>query len=555
MEDSTDFLNRDDIRHLRMENWLMNRCIPGRQQLRDDTYMLVVNALKNLHSTKHSKSCFKKNEYCRMKIPVKPEVKTTVIHCKDTKEWYDWRGRNSPRKLFVYSPKRAFEDAYVNLYNDYTTRLCGWNSNVVTGCDGGSAMYCTCYVGKGTQEEDSEAFNTAAKCMVRCTANKVKEMEDEGKDVDVVNTFKLGMASLIGSAFMATKAHTCSATLGAFLTRKKFRFGYSHDFQWTNIHDYHRETPNDAVFLHNEGNYFVERKCRTYLNRGSKLENVCLYYFLQDYVLSPRSDEVDANIDWSEHYHGVHNVMMLHENKRKRIPIFNVFDLVDTSTFKCDIMNATYATVSTVEEQCMEDYCKVVCTLFIPFRRASDLLDENNLFLGTFQRRFRQFQQHPDHPIIKILTNIQNCRNGLRVGRPPDPLEMITEDEYHAVDKENKKKGRTLNDAETTEDLDGIGMEEYVREYQNIIPQVGNTNIYRNDRQEFTFTSDVIRSTGSHKCGFNYLSAPDDNNIHMLTNGMQVNPEANVEVDDLPRRAQYSNLYKLCIRRTTNRVI
>ena len=54
----------------------------------------------------------------------------------------------------------------------------------------------------------------------------------------------------------------------------------------------------------------------------------------------------------------------------------------------------------------------------------------------------------------------------MRVGRPPDPLEMITEDAYRAVDRENKKKGRTLNDAEATEDLEGISMEEYVREYQ-----------------------------------------------------------------------------------------
>ena len=168
-------------------------------------------------------------------------------------------------KLFVYSAKRSIQDTYVNLHNYDTTRLCGWNSNVVTGCDGGSAMCCACYVGKGTQEEDSEAFNIAAKCMVRSTSKKVKEMEHAGKTVDIINAYKMGMASLIGSAFMGTKAHTCSATLGAFLTRKKFRFGYSHDFQWTNMHDFHKNIPNDAAFLHNDGNYFVERRCSTYL--------------------------------------------------------------------------------------------------------------------------------------------------------------------------------------------------------------------------------------------------------------------------------------------------
>ena len=57
-----------------------------------------------------------------------------------------------------------------------------------------------------------------------------------------------------------------------------------------------------------------------------------------------------------------------------------MFDFVDTSTFKCDIMSATYATVSSLEEEFMEEYCKIVCTLFVPFRKQADLLDNNNLF-------------------------------------------------------------------------------------------------------------------------------------------------------------------------------
>ena len=142
-------------------------------------------------------------------------------------------------------------------------------------------------------------------------------MEHAGKTVDIINTHKMGMASLIGSAIMATKAHTCSATLGAFLTRKKFRFGYSHDFQWTNIHDFHKNIPNDAAFLHNDGNYFVERRCSAYLQRGDPLEDICLYDFLQYYGLSPRGKKDEHDIEWRDCYHGVENLMLLKKRVKK----------------------------------------------------------------------------------------------------------------------------------------------------------------------------------------------------------------------------------------------
>ena len=451
----------------------------------------------------------------------------------------------------MYSPKRAYEDAYANLYNDETTRLCGWNSNIVTGCDGGSAMYCTCYVGKGTQEEDNEAFASSAKCMVSSTSRKVKQLEDEGKDINVINEFKMGMASLIGSCIMATKAHTCSATLGAFLTRRKSRFGYSHDFQWTSITNFYKESITDNVLINNGNNYFIASGCSTYIKRGIGLNDTNLYDFLQGYNIYRRSENDEEvrnqDLEWVDDYHGVKENMVLKQNKRRRIPLINCYDFIDTSTFHQDIMSAEYTEVSTVEEEAMESYCRAACTLFIPFRDVLELLDENGLFLGTFKRKFKEFEAQEGHPVIEILTNIQNCRNGLKSGRPRDPLENQTENRFQEIDAKNRKKGKTLNEIEAEKELSGLSMDEYIKEYQNLIPQTPNTAIYRNDNNELMLSSKVIRASGVSQCGYKYLSPPDMSGISVLTTDSPALPVPTNDVNVLPRKAKLSVLYNLCI--------
>ena len=141
-------------------------------------------------------------------------------------------------------------------------------------------MHCTCYVSKGTQSEDDAAFHNAAKAMVRSTAKKQKEMQENGTDADVLNECKMGMNSLIGSVFVATGTHTCSATLGAHLVRNTSRFLHSHDFQCVNLKDHHKEEPADYSLNNANGNFFLTSACQNYTKRGRDLENVPSCRFL-----------------------------------------------------------------------------------------------------------------------------------------------------------------------------------------------------------------------------------------------------------------------------------
>ena len=58
---------------------------------------------------------------------------------------------------------------------------------------------------------------------------------------------------------------------------------------------------------------------------------ICLYDFLQYYGLSPRGKKDEHDIEWRGCYDGVEKFMLLKKKGKRRIPIINVFDFVDTS--------------------------------------------------------------------------------------------------------------------------------------------------------------------------------------------------------------------------------
>ncbi|KAG7369262.1 helitron helicase-like protein [Nitzschia inconspicua] len=205
----------------------------------------IVAALRNLHKSDHSPSCFKKGSECRMKLPAYPSTETLVMFDDKVTSWFDWRGNDISRSLSICVPKRAYADAYVNVHSEFASILFGCNTNVITGVDGGSVMYCTCYVSKNTEKEDNKHFADAAKHMVKNMQQQMAErkellsleLEEEASSV--------GLKGMIGAALMATKVHRVAAPMASYLIRNGSRFHFSHNFSYVDIGSFFKAIQED----------------------------------------------------------------------------------------------------------------------------------------------------------------------------------------------------------------------------------------------------------------------------------------------------------------------
>ena len=104
-----------------------------------------------------------------------------MIYNDKTTNWYEWNGKNNPRTLFYLQSERSHVDCFANTYNEAASQIFNCNTNVAAAIDGGSVMYCTCYVFKGNKEEDEEHYSKACATMVRKIHDTVKENEEKRK--------------------------------------------------------------------------------------------------------------------------------------------------------------------------------------------------------------------------------------------------------------------------------------------------------------------------------------------------------------------------------------
>ncbi|KAG7356959.1 ATPase AAA [Nitzschia inconspicua] len=244
----------------------------------------TVAALQNVHSSEHRKSCFKKGCECRMKIPSPNTTKTLVLFDDVQTKWYDWRGNDISRALSICVPKRAHVNAFVNVNNAFVSTLFGCNTNVATGLDGGSVMYCTCYISKNTEKEDSEHFASAAKHMVKRMEQRMMERMVTDNEEQEEEDSSIGLKSMIGAALMATIDHKVAAPMASYLIRNGSRFHYSHFFAYVNIGSFFKDVHEDFnISADGDGKVFLKSSVANYIYRPMELEGVCVYDFLAKY--------------------------------------------------------------------------------------------------------------------------------------------------------------------------------------------------------------------------------------------------------------------------------
>ncbi|KAG7345092.1 hypothetical protein IV203_032623 [Nitzschia inconspicua] len=170
--------------------------------------------------------------------------------------------------------------AYVNVHSEFASILFGCNTNVITGVDGGSVMYCTCYVSKNTEKEDNKHFADAAKHMVK---NMQQQMAERKELLDLEleeEASSVGLKGMIGAALMATKVHKVAAPMASYLIRNGSRFHFSHNFSYVDIGSFFKAIQEDLnISADEDGSVFLKSSVSNYLCRPKELEEVCVYDF------------------------------------------------------------------------------------------------------------------------------------------------------------------------------------------------------------------------------------------------------------------------------------
>ncbi|KAG7345348.1 hypothetical protein IV203_032879 [Nitzschia inconspicua] len=146
--------------------------------------------------------------------------------------------------------------------------------------DGGSVMYCTCYMSKNTEKEDNKHFADAAKHMVK---NMQQQMAERKELLDLEleeEASSVGLKGMIGAALMATKVHKVAAPMASYLIRNGSRFHFSHNFSYVDIGSFFKAIQEDLnISADEDGSVFFKSFVSNYLCRPKELEEVCVYDF------------------------------------------------------------------------------------------------------------------------------------------------------------------------------------------------------------------------------------------------------------------------------------
>ncbi|KAG7349075.1 PIF1-like helicase [Nitzschia inconspicua] len=431
----------------------------------------------------------------RMKIPSPNTTKT--LDDVQTK-WYDWRGNDISRALSICVPKRAHVDAFVNVNNAFVSTLFGCNTNVATGLDGGSVMYCTCYISKNTEKEDSEHFASAAKHMVKRMEQRMMERMVTDNEEQEKEDSSIGLKSMIDAALMATKDHKVAAPMASYLIRNGSRFHYSHFFAYVNIGSFFKDVHEDFnISADGDGKVFLKSSVANYIYRPMKLECVCVYDFLAKYSACKPTKN---SFNWAQ-VHPNKDHLKISQLTTERIPVINYLDFVDTRNFNGnDIFSCNIEEISVEERVLMEEHAKSCCVLFVPFRNVEIDLKLNGSYLQRWRKEKDDGRISKQHE--RLLTNVQNCRNSLHGARPLDILERSTSKpvQHQCMDK------TCMEREQDDDDVINNAMDDFLLVET---PGMEQDCEFRDSTDHLQYPSILTRCHGSHTCGTSLIICPN----------------------------------------------
>jgi PIF1-like helicase/Helitron helicase-like domain at N-terminus len=399
----------------KLEELLFSLSTPG--ITRDsDLAGLLSAALRNLHGWQHAPMCFKKNaQECRYSLPTLPSPATTIELQETFESWSDWLGNIGKYNKFDVVSKRNEFDVFMNQYcRPISLSRLGSNSNSQLCINGQKAIYVTKYPTKSTQEEDEgEHENVLQYSQSRMNETRFSLESSES------------LSRIIGASLAHSASNVIEASLAKHLIKHRSRFRFSHGFRnipHTSMEaELYNEPNKQRQLKHHNGVSFIDSGPLQYLNRPKIMENVTLVDFVLRYHVARicRSKEDNMyDFDYKVSNYEASNYQGLRRSLETYIPVFNVWIFPDTSEFGGSILDPNI-TINAF----MEDYALQVLICFLPYRSAADLEIKGSHVLKFCEWYPSTFNTTAVH---KILTNLQNLKNSLRMKHPGEQLCQVT---------------------------------------------------------------------------------------------------------------------------------
>jgi hypothetical protein len=107
---------------------------------------------------------------------------------------------------------------------------------------------------------------------------------------DEIDYARTGLMTMIRCVFLSLNTPVVDAPLAAFLTRNQSRFWFSHDFAFVSLNDFFKMLRSDfGLSQTQDGRIYIKTTLLNDTMRPNNLDNVCLYDFLEQYCVAPRS--------------------------------------------------------------------------------------------------------------------------------------------------------------------------------------------------------------------------------------------------------------------------
>lgn len=474
----------------------------------------------NMHN--HTASCFKtqKNKKnnsfrngkcnCRYRYPQKKRDQTIIQNVTEQLlPWYLWNGDYEMRHIKEICIKRHEYDACQNVFCPAVSKsklTC--NSNVAFLFPGPAGEYCFNYSMKGTQNDDSEPYEKLKNSIGNILAG-IKYADSNHMEA---------VRRLLATSFKHSSHNAIRPTLASYLTRKKTRFIFSHDFVFCPLIQLKSLTSGENVSVNiSIRNKQTNFQCNAihYLCRPISLQMLSPFNFYSMYEVVNFSKktmiqgaEPFINTNYFKHpsYSNKTNCCTKAVIKRKKKAFVQIsqYYFTDSANFQCNILDAT----SQITED-IEIYANLVVLLFMPYRCDNDLRIDGHY--TTLLRDAIMFNRID--PIYKcFLQNIQDCKaNSFRFKITSDELERSAEP-FH--DTLNHVDANNPNDYPTND---------------NEIPIIGNDNIFDlipvldadivhpnesflpDDNNIIDFTMELLRSRGKNLAGNSCLPTVENN--------------------------------------------
>lgn len=230
-----------------------------------------------------------------------------------------------------------------------------------------------------------------------------------------------------------------------------------------------------------------------YVYRPVELDHLSWYQFASEYdvVNITNSNRVDLLEFLPEHpQHETRGIISV---EKKRVPLVSFQDFPSAADFPGDLLD------SAVEPNAAsEKYSKAVLSLFVPFRDDEKFNHQENGNIYTQMLRDSYNQEMLTEETIRILQNIQNCRDMLSAGRQEDMLERRTKPLPPRA-----SKGDNNDCDEETDDQLRKHIETFLTE---LASDLDEDNGFASS-EHTTIRLDDTRKMGDNNCGYDGICA------------------------------------------------